>query len=67
MKPKAAASILAKHGFSEKPQKSGTSHRKYFNQATNRRVTIQFHNEELTPGTLASIIRQSGIKKEDFK
>jgi predicted RNA binding protein YcfA (HicA-like mRNA interferase family) len=67
MKPKTAASILKKHGFSEKPQKSGTSHRKYFNPTTNRRATIPFHNEELTSGTLASIIRQSGIKKEDFK
>jgi predicted RNA binding protein YcfA (HicA-like mRNA interferase family) len=67
MKPKEAASILKKHGFIEKPQKSGTSHRKYFNPATKKKTIVPFHNEELTQGTLASIIRQSGIEKESFK
>jgi predicted RNA binding protein YcfA (HicA-like mRNA interferase family) len=67
MKPKNAASILKKHGFVEIPPTTGTSHRQYWNETTKRWVTIPFHPGDLTPGTLASIIRQSGIKKEDFK
>jgi predicted RNA binding protein YcfA (HicA-like mRNA interferase family) len=67
MKPKKAASILKRNGFIEQPQRSGTSHRKYFNQTTNRTTIVPFHNKDLTPDTLAFIIKQSGIAKEDFK
>jgi predicted RNA binding protein YcfA (HicA-like mRNA interferase family) len=67
LKPKEAASILKKHGFIEKPQSSGTSHRKYFNPSSNKTATVPIHNKDLKLDTLASIIRQSGIPKEDFK
>jgi predicted RNA binding protein YcfA (HicA-like mRNA interferase family) len=67
MKPKEAESILKKHGFVEVLRGNATSHRQYWNEAKKKSATISFHRGDLTPSTLASIIRQSGIKKEDFK
>ena len=67
MKPKEVATILKRNGFIERPQKSGTSHRKFYNPDTNKTTIVPFHSRDLTKDTLAFIIKQSGIAKEDFR
>ena len=42
------------------------SHQAYIKADTDNRVVIPFHNRSLTPGTLHSIIKQSGLQREDF-
>ncbi len=53
---------LMKHGFVEVSQKG--SHVKYKNK--NRVVIVPHPKKEIPRGTLASILRQSGLQKEDF-
>jgi predicted RNA binding protein YcfA (HicA-like mRNA interferase family) len=53
---------LMKHGFVEVSQKG--SHVKYKNK--NRIVIVPHPKKEIPRGTLASILRQSGLQKEDF-
>ncbi len=54
--------ILMKHGFIEVSQKG--SHVKFKNK--NRAVIIPHPKKEIPRGTFASILRQSGLQKEDF-
>lgn len=42
------------------------SHHAYIKPATSRRVVVPFHNRNLAPGTLHSIIKSSGLRREDF-
>ena len=51
-----------KYGFVEVSQKG--SHVKYKNK--NRVVIIPHPKKEIPRGTFASILRQSGLQKEDF-
>ena len=55
--------ILAAHGFAFVSQKG--SHQKY-KSATGRSVIVPAGRKEIPRGTLASIIRQSGLAKELF-
>jgi predicted RNA binding protein YcfA (HicA-like mRNA interferase family) len=61
--------ILQRHGFSEIRCKG--SHHLYEGFVGNLRrlVTVAYHKEsqDVAPGTLASMIRQSGLGKTDFK
>ena len=62
--------ILKNLGFS--PEQTGsTSHQAWIMKRDNKTyaVTIMFHgsNTEFRPGTLNSMIRQSGIPKEVFR
>ena len=57
--------ILLKHGFEKVRQKgSHISLKKELNGITHC-VVVPLH-DELAKGTLLSIIRQSGLQKEDF-
>ena len=38
----------------------------YFLKKDKLRVSIPYHNKDLKPGTLASIIAQAGLSVEDF-
>jgi predicted RNA binding protein YcfA (HicA-like mRNA interferase family) len=57
--------ILLRHGF-ELQRQSGTSHRI---GGRSRLVVVACHseNDDIKPGTLASMIRQSGLPKGTFR
>lgn len=38
----------------------------YFLKKNNLRVSVPYHNKDLKPGTLASIIAQAGLSVEEF-
>ena len=61
--------ILLSHGFELERQKG--SHRQYRRRLGDEvwLVTVANHNDGdiIKPGTLASMIRQSGLPKADFK
>ena len=66
LKPKKLLAILQKSGWFISRQKGSHIQLKH-NTKPGFRVTIPFHNEDLAPGTLSSIIRQMGISKQDFE
>ncbi len=55
--------VLLRHGFNFISQKG--SHRKF--RKGDRTVIIPDPKKEIPLGTFASILRQSGLSKEDFK
>ena len=57
--------ILKKRGF-ELNHTSG-SHFVFRHPENKRRVTIPFHRKDLAKGTLLSILKQSGISKNDLQ
>ena len=61
---KKALAILKKKGF-EIDHATG-SHYILYDQATKKRVTVPFHAKDLPRGTLMSIIKSTGLSKEDF-
>jgi predicted RNA binding protein YcfA (HicA-like mRNA interferase family) len=62
--------ILLRHGF-ELDRQSGTSHGVYKRRVGGRTrlVVVACHseNDDVRPGTLASMIRQSGLPKRTFR
>ena len=62
--------ILESHGF-ELDRQSGTSHRVYKGRIGGgvRLVVVACHseNDDIKPGTLSSMIRQSGLSKRAFR
>ncbi|PIR85692.1 hypothetical protein COU14_02875 [Candidatus Kaiserbacteria bacterium CG10_big_fil_rev_8_21_14_0_10_44_10] len=42
------------------------SHHAYINPQSGIRVVVPFHRRSLASGTLHAIIKQSGLKREDF-
>lgn len=38
------------------------SHRKYFNQGTNRTAIVPYHNKKLKKGTEQKILKDAGLK-----
>lgn len=62
VKPRQMIKVLEEKGFKFIRQKG--SHRLYKKGAF--RVTVPYHNKDLKPGTLQSILRQSGIKREEL-
>ncbi len=57
--------ILANAGF-EVDHVTG-SHYILYNGATERRVTVPFHNKDLAKGTLYTILKSAGLSEKDFK
>lgn len=62
VKPRQIIKVLEQKGFKFVRQKG--SHRLY--RKGDSRVTVPYHSKDLKPGTLQSILRQSGIKKEEL-
>lgn len=60
IKPRHMIKVLEQRGFMFIRQKG--SHRLY--RKGDLRVTIPYHNQDLKSGTLNSILKQAGIKKE---
>ena len=42
------------------------SHYQLFNERTRRHTTAPYHNRDLPRGTVAAIVRQAGVKREEF-
>ena len=59
--------ILSRHGFILSRQKG--SHQQFvgFIHGKKRRVTVIANQKSFTPGTLKSMIRQSGLDEKEFK
>ncbi len=66
LKPKRLLSILQKAGWNVVRQKGSHVQLKHLNKPRFR-VTIPYHNEDLAPGTINSIIKQMGITKKEFE
>ena len=62
LKPKIVIRALERYGF----QIHHTSGSHYILKKEGRRVTVPYHNKDLKPGTLASIIKQAGLTVEEF-
>ena len=60
MKPKEMLKVLEENGFTM--VRSVGSHRR-FEDGKGHKVTVPFHNKDLKPGTLNSILRQAGLKQ----
>lgn len=66
LKPKELLRILQKAGWEIIRQKGSHIQLKHPNK-TGFRVTVPYHNEDLAPGTINSIIKQAGITKTEFE
>ncbi len=62
LKPRAVCRALERAGFVLRKSKGG--HRIYVKEK--RHVTVPYHATDIKPGTLASIIQQTGMSVEDF-
>lgn len=68
MKYREVARKLQVLGCEELPRRRGTSHRKWYNPATRRFVSVpDWGSKDLKIGTIRSIVRQLGLDWEDFK
>ena len=63
LKPKKVMKALERGGF----EVHHTSGSHYILKKDGLRVTVPYHNKDLKPGTLASIIEQAGLTVEEFK
>ncbi len=62
LKPKIVIKALERNGFYIHHMTG--SH--YILKKGNLRVTVAYHNKDLKPGTMASIIKQCGLSVEEF-
>ena len=62
VKPKIVIRALERHGFFIHHTTGGH----YVLKKGTLRVTVPYHNKDLKPGTLASIIAQAGLTVEEF-
>ena len=60
LKPKELIKILEKDGWYEVRQKG--SHKQFKHSIKKGLVTVPYHNNELDPKTLNSILKQAGLK-----
>lgn len=62
VKPKMVIRALRRNGFAI----HHTTGSHYFLKKDKRRVSVPYHNKDLKPGTLASIVAQAGLTVEEF-
>ncbi len=68
MKYRDVAGKLRRLGCVEIPRRSGGSHRKWLNPATNRGTTIpDWGAKDLKLGTIRDALKQMGIDPQDFE
>jgi len=60
MKPKEIEKLIKQDGWILKNQRG--SHRQYIHPTKPGKVTIPWHNKDLSLGTAKSILKQSGLK-----
>ena len=63
-RPKEVLQKYKKLGFIEDRQKG--SHKILYHPISKRRAVIPFHLKELPKGTLAAILRESQVSKQEF-
>ena len=62
--PKKLIAILTKNGF--RLDHATGSHFIFYNSKTKKRTVVPSHAKDLPKGTLLSILKQSGISKDDL-
>jgi len=68
MKYREAAKILRKLGCRELPRSGGGSHRKWYNQATDKATVLpDWGSKDLKQGTLRAAVKNLGIEWKDFE
>lgn len=60
MTPREMVRLLMQNGFVEVSQNG--SHKKLFNQVTNKTVIVPYHSKELKKGLEQSILKQAGLR-----
>jgi len=63
--PRQVVAKLVKLGFAEDRQ-SG-SHKVFYHSGTRQRAVVPYHLKEIPKGTLAAILREAKILKEEFE
>jgi len=64
LKPRQVVAALAKCGFTI--IRITGSHYQLFNERTRRHTTVPHHNRDLPRGTVAAIIQQAGLTRDEF-
>ena len=64
LRPRQIVSALERCGFTV--IRITGSHYQLFNERTRRHTTVPYHNRDLPRGTVAAIVRQAGITREEF-
>jgi predicted RNA binding protein YcfA (HicA-like mRNA interferase family) len=64
LKPRQVVAALERAGFVT--VRIVGSHYQLFNERTRNHTTVPHHNRDLPRGTVAAIIRQSGLTRDEF-
>jgi predicted RNA binding protein YcfA (HicA-like mRNA interferase family) len=65
LKPRQVVTALERCGFTV--IRIAGSHYQMFNERTRRHTTVPYHNRDLPRGTVAAIIQQAGVTREEFR
>ncbi len=60
MTPREMVRLLIQNGFVEVSQNG--SHKKLFNETTNKTIIVPYHSKELKKGLEQSILKQAGLR-----
>ena len=64
LRPREVVAALQRSGFAV-VRVSG-SHYQLYNEHSRRHVTVPYHNRDLPRGTIAAIISQAGLTRDEF-
>ena len=64
LKPRQIVAALQRYGFTI--IRITGSHYQLFNERTRRHTTVPYHNRDLPRGTVAAIIQQAGLPRDEF-
>jgi len=64
LKPRQVVAALERAGF--RVVRIVGSHYQMLNESTRRRTTVPHHNRDLPRGTVAAIIQQAGLTRDEF-
>ena len=60
MTPREMVRLLIQNGFVEVSQNG--SHKKLFNETTNKTIIVPYHSKELKKGLEQSLLKQAGLR-----
>ncbi len=64
LRPRQVMAALERRGFVV--IRIAGSHYQLYNERTRRHVTVPHHNRDLPRGTVAAIVKQAGLTREEF-
>ncbi|MGO8955163.1 MAG: type II toxin-antitoxin system HicA family toxin [Rhodomicrobium sp.] len=64
LKPRQVIAALERAGFAV--ARIAGSHYQMFNEQSRRYVTVPYNNRDLPKGTLAAIVQQAGLTRDEF-